>query len=174
MTASAHMPADLDPTLDLVLTRDLKAPRDLIYTCWTTPEHLVHWFVPKPHKVASCTLDVRPGGACDTTFDIDGTLMENRGVYLEVIANEKLVFTDTYTAGWKPAADPFMTAIVIFEDSGTGGTRYTAIARHRTPEAAKTHADMGFFDGWGTVATQLDDYAMGLLSGGLRAGGRPA
>jgi uncharacterized protein YndB with AHSA1/START domain len=56
-----------------------------------------------------------------------------------------------------------MTAIVTFEDLGQGRTRYTAIARHRTPETAKTHADMGFFDGWGTVATQLEAYARGLL-----------
>ncbi len=59
--------------------------------------------------------------------------MENKGVYLEVIPNEKLVFTDAYSAGWKPAPDPFMTAIVTFEDLGGGRTRYTAIARHRTP-----------------------------------------
>lgn len=156
------MPTDLDPELDLVLTRDLAAPRDVLYACWTTPEHLVHWFVPKPHKVASCHLDVRPGGACNTTFDIDGTLMENDGVYLEVIPNEKLVFTDAYTAGWKPKPDPFMTAIVMFEDIGQGRTRYTAIARHRNADTAKAHKDMGFFDGWGTVATQLEAYAQGL------------
>ena len=53
---------DLDPDLDLVLTREVKAPRDLLYECWTTPEHLVHWFVPKPHKVTACQLDVRVGG----------------------------------------------------------------------------------------------------------------
>ncbi len=156
------MPTDLDPTLDLVLTREVNAPREVLFTCWTTPEHLVHWFVPKPHKVSACTLDVRAGGACNTTFDIDGTQMENNGVYLEVVPNEKLVFTDTYTAGWKPNPEPFMTAIVTFEDIGGGRTRYTAIARHRNAEAAKTHADMGFHDGWGTVVTQLEEYAQGL------------
>ncbi len=152
----------LDPDLDLVLVRELNAPAELLYTCWTTPEHLVHWFVPKPHRVTACRLDVRPGGACNTTFDVDGTLMENNGVYLEVIPNRKLVFTDTYTEGWKPAPDPFMTAIVTFEDLGGGRSRYTAIARHRTAEAAKTHREMGFHDGWGTVASQLEAYAQGL------------
>lgn len=152
----------LDPTLDLVLTRDLNAPREVLYQCWTTPEHLVQWFVPKPHKVTACELDVRPGGACNTTFDVEGKLMENKGVYLEVIPNEKLVFTDAYSVGWKPAPDPFMTAIVTFEDLGNGRTRYTAIARHRTPDTARAHKDMGFFDGWGTVATQLEAYAQGL------------
>ena len=154
----------LDPEFDLTLTRDLNAPREVLYTCWTTPEHLMHWFVPKPHKVTACSLDVRPGGACNTTFDVDGMIMENNGVYLEVVPNEKLVFTDTYTAGWKPNPEPFMTAILTFEDLGNGKTRYTAVARHRSKEAAKSHADMGFFDGWGTVATQLEAYAQGLAA----------
>jgi uncharacterized protein YndB with AHSA1/START domain len=152
----------LDPELDLVLTRDINAPRELLFKCWTTPEHLMHWFVPKPHKVTACELDVRPGGKCNTTFEVDGHLMENNGVYLEVIPNEKLVFTDTYTEGWKPSPEPFMTAILTFEDIGNGRTRYTAVARHRTAEAAKTHAEMGFYDGWGTVVTQLEEYAQGL------------
>ena len=152
----------LDPELDLQLVRELNAPRELLYKCWTTPEHLVHWFVPKPHKVTHFSLDVRPGGACNTTFEVDGNLMENNRVYLEVIPNEKLVFTDGYTAGWKPAPQPFMTAIVTFEDLGGGRTRYTATARHRNPASAKAHKDMGFYDGWGTVATQLEAYAQGL------------
>ena len=75
---------------------------------------------------------------------------------------EKLVFTDAYSEGWKPAPDPFMTAIILLEDDPEGGTTYTAIARHRSPEARKTHEDMGFFDGWGTVVTQLEEYAQTL------------
>ncbi|MDP1578307.1 MAG: SRPBCC domain-containing protein, partial [Cypionkella sp.] len=75
---------DLNPETDLVLVREINAPREILYTCWTTPEHLVHWFVPKPHKVTACALDVRPGGKCNTTFNVDGTEMENNGVYLEV------------------------------------------------------------------------------------------
>lgn len=156
------MTDDLDPDLDLVLVRELAAPRAVIWRCWTEPEHLMQWFVPKPHKVTACHLDVRVGGACNTTFDVEGAVMENKGVYLEVVPGEKLVFTDTYTEGWKPAAEPFMTAIVTFEDMGGGRTRYTAVARHRNSETARQHRDMGFHDGWGTVATQLEAYAQGL------------
>lgn len=152
----------LDPDTDLMLTRTLNAPRDLLWDCWTRPEHLVHWFVPRPHKVVACELDVRPGGRCNTTFDVEGNLMVNEGVYLEVIRGEKLVFTDTYTEGWKPAPEPFMTAIVTFSDAGDGRTLYTAIARHRSAASARQHEEMGFHDGWGTVATQLEAYAQGL------------
>ena len=153
---------DLDPELDLELVRDLKAPRALLWACWTDPKHLVHWFVPKPHKVVAVEQDLRPGGAANMTFDVGGTLMENPGVYLEVIPGEKLVFTDTYSVGWKPAAEPFMTAIVTFEDREPGITRYRAVVRHRSKDAAENHRKMGFFDGWSTVAGQLETYAQEL------------
>ena len=107
-------------------------------------------------------IDLRVGGRFNTTFDVDGNIMANLGVYLEVVPEEKLVFTDAYAEGWKPAPDPFMTAILLFSDAPGGATTYTAIARHRTPETARTHRDMGFFDGWGTVASQLEAYARGL------------
>jgi uncharacterized protein YndB with AHSA1/START domain len=140
---------DFNPELDLELVRDLKAPRATLWACWTDEQHLPHWFVPKPHKVVACTLDLRAGGACCTTFDVDGNLMENNGVYLEVIPQEKLVFTDTYQAGWKPAAEPFMTAIITLEDLEPGVTRYRAVVRHRSKEAAEQHRTMGFMTAGG-------------------------
>ena len=155
---------ELDPDTDLILTRTVNAPRALLFECWTTPRHLKEFFVPRPHKVVACDLDLRVGGRFNTTFEVDGAVMENRGVFLEVVPNAKLVFTDTYTEGWKPSAEPFMTAILILSDTADGGTSYTAIARHRSPEARKTHEDMGFFDGWGTVVTQLEGYAKGLMT----------
>lgn len=154
---------DIDPETDLVLERILNAPRALIWECWTTPEHLKNWFVPRPHKVVACELDLRPGGKCNTTFEVEGNLMPNNGVYLEVVPQEKLVFTDTYTEGWKPNPEPFMTAIVTFEDLGDGRTKYRAVARHRSAETAKQHEEMGFSGGWGTVAGQLEEYAQGLM-----------
>lgn len=156
------MTLDLDPATDLSFTRTLAAPRRLIWECWTRPEHIPHFFVAVPHKVTSVDIDLKVGGRFNTTFEVEGNLMENKGVYLEVVPEEKLVFTDAYTEGWKPAPEPFMTAILLLADAPGGGTTYTAIARHRNPETKKNHEDMGFFDGWGTVATQLETYAKGL------------
>lgn len=153
---------DLDPKTDLKLERHVQAPRALVWECWTRPEHIRQFFVPRPHRVTACEIDLRVGGRFNTTFEVDGKQMHNPGVYLEIIPEQKLVFTDSYSEGWKPSQDPFMTAIVLLEDAGAGATTYTAIARHRTPEARKTHEDMGFFDGWGTVVSQLEDYAKGL------------
>ena len=153
---------NLDPQTDLSFTRTLAAPRRVLWDCWTKPKHIKQFFVPKPHRVTACEIDLRPGGRFDTTFEVEGQVMENRGVWLEVVDGRRLVFTDAYSEGWKPAPDPFMTAIVTFEDAEDGGTTYTATARHRTPEARERHEAMGFFDGWGTVADQLEAYARTL------------
>ena len=152
----------LDPETDLTFTRRLDAPRSVLWDCWTTPEHIKHFFVPKPHRVEACDIDLRVGGRFNTTMNVEGNLIESEGVYLEVEEGRRLVFTDTYSEGWKPAADPFMTAILEFEDDANGGTTYTVTVRHRTPESRKRHEDMGFYGGWGTVATQLEDYARSL------------
>lgn len=155
---------ELDPKTDLHFTRVLAAPRSLIWDCWTKPEHIPHFFIPKPHKVTAVEIDLRVGGRFNTTFDVDGNVMENKGVYLDIVPGEKLVFTDTYTEGWKPAAEPFMTAILLLSDAPGGGTTYTAIARHRNTDTRQTHESMGFYDGWGTVVDQLEEYAKGLMA----------
>lgn len=156
------MKLDLDPNTDLNFTRTLAAPRHLIWQCWTDPKHIPHFFIPAPHRVTGVDIDLRVGGRFNTTFEVEGNVIANQGVYLEVVPQQKLVFTDAYCEGWKPAPEPFLTAILWLSDAPGGGTTYTAIARHRSAEACKTHADMGFFDGWGTVATQLENYAKGL------------
>ncbi|MGU3521911.1 SRPBCC family protein [Enterobacteriaceae bacterium C23F] len=148
----------LDPNTDLKLERVVDAPRDLLWTCWTTPEHIKRFFIPAPHKVTECDIDLRIGGRFNTVFDVDGQEMRNQGVFLEIDPSRKLVFTDGYTEGWKPAVDPFMTAILLLEDAGEGKTRYTAIARHATAEKREQHEQMGFHEGWGIVLDQLVAY----------------
>lgn len=108
----------LDPETDLKLERVVDAPRDLLWLCWTTPEHIKNFFIPAPHKVTECDLDLRVGGRFNTVFEVDGQRMDNRGVFLEIDPGNKLVFTNGYTEGWKPAETPFMTAILLLEDVG--------------------------------------------------------
>ena len=152
----------LDPALDLSLTREIALPPAVLFACWTQSQHIPQFFVPKPHRVVACHIDLRVGGAFNTTFCVDGAVMQNNGVWLEIVQDKKLVFTDAYTEGWKPAPEPFMTAIITLDDLGDNRSRYTAIARHRSAEAAETHRQMGFYQGWGTVVDQLEAYARGL------------
>jgi uncharacterized protein YndB with AHSA1/START domain len=140
---------------ELVLTRLIDAPRQKVYRAWTDPELLKQWFAPLPWTTPSAELDVRPGGANMIVMrDPEGRDFPNRGVYLEVVENERLVITDAYTKAWEPSEKPFMTVILTFEDEG-GKTRYTARARHWTAADREAHEKMGFHEGWGQCADQL-------------------
>jgi uncharacterized protein YndB with AHSA1/START domain len=140
---------------ELVLTRLIDAPRDKLFRCWTEPALILQWFTPPPWKTIAAELDVRADGASVITMQgPDGTQMPNRGIYLEVVSNERLVFTDAYTSAWVPSAKPFMTGILTFEDEG-GQTRYTARVRHWSAEDRAAHEKMGFHQGWGVATDQL-------------------
>lgn len=146
---------DNNPGHELVLTRLIDAPREKLFRAWTDPELMKQWFVPRPWTLSKVEIDVRPGGSSLIVMrDPEGNEYPNPGVYLEVVENEKLVFTDAYTEAWVPSGKPFMTAIVTFEDE-SGKTRYTARARHWTAEDRETHEKMGFHEGWGQCADQL-------------------
>ncbi len=152
-----------DTERDLVLSLVLDAPRHNIYRCWTEPDLLVQWFAPKPWSTPRAVLDVRPGGACHVTMaDEAGNEYPNPGQYLEVVPNERLAFTDAFVGDWQPSEKPFFTAILVFEDAGEGKTRYTAVARHWTAEDAENHKKMGFHQGWGICARQLEALAASL------------
>ncbi len=144
-------------THELVLTRLIDAPGEKLFRAWTDPDLLKQWFAPKPYTTPVAELDVRPGGANYIVMrSPEGQDLPNRGVYLEVVENEKLVFTDAFTSAWVPSEKPFMTVTLTFEDEG-GQTRYTARVLHWTEEDRKAHEEMGFHQGWGQCADQLAD-----------------
>ena len=140
---------------ELKLTRIIDAPPEKVFRAWTEPDLLKQWFAPLPWTTPVVETDVRPGGAnLFVMRDPDGKEFPNRGVYLEVVKNQRLVITDAYTKAWEPSEKPFMTVILTFENEG-GKTRYTALVRHWTVADREAHEKMGFHQGWGMCTDQL-------------------
>lgn len=155
-SASSAAGSGTQPTHELVLERVFDAPPARVYQAWTDPEILKKWFAPKPFTTPRAELDVRPGGSSTIVMrDPDGNDYPNKGVYLEVVPNRKLVTTDAYVEAWQPSPQPFMTMILTFEDAGDGRTNARYVIRHWTEEARKQHEEMGFYEGWGQCADQL-------------------
>jgi uncharacterized protein YndB with AHSA1/START domain len=153
MTATPEATPNSDR--ELVLTRIIDAPREKLFRAWTDPELLKQWFAPLPYTTPHAEMDVRPGGSSLIVMrGPDGNEFPNRGVYLEVVENERLVSTDAYTKAWEPSEKPFMTLILTFEDDG-GKTRYTARVQHWNVADREMHEKMGFHEGWGQCADQL-------------------
>ena len=144
-----------DPKLDLVLERVVDVPRELVWAAWTKPKHIVKWFTPAPWITTHCEIDLRPGGMFRTIMrSPEGKDFPNTGCYLEVVPNERLVWTDALLPGYRPSKKPFFTAVIALEKQGKS-TRYTATAIHRDESGRKQHEEMGFHAGWGTALDQL-------------------
>ena len=153
------MTPEFNPTLDLILERNLDIAPELAYAAWTQPELLIKWFTPAPWKTTGCEIDLRPGGIFRTVMcSPEGQEFPNAGCYLEVIENRRLVWTGVLGSGFRPndtSQAPFtFTAIITFEPSG-GGTHYKVHLMHGTEDGCRQHNEMGFHDGWGMALDQL-------------------
>lgn len=155
-----------DPELDLMFERVIDVPRELVWEAWTTPDKLKPWFCPLPWKTIDCEIDLRPGGLFRTVMQSpEGQNFPNVGCYLEVVPNEKLVWTNALEPGFRPARQPTespghecaefaMTAVISLEPHERG-TKYTALVMHADKEARIKHEKMGFHEGWGIALDQL-------------------
>jgi len=154
--------ADFDPTLDLKLERVVAVSPELVWKAWTEPEHLVHWFTPKPWRTTACEIDLRPGGIFRTVMEgPGGEKVDDAGCFLEIEHGRRLVFTDALLPGFRPKESSFMTASVLIEKHSEG-TKYTAIAKHKNTTDRQRHDDMGFHDGWSAALDQLVEYVQSL------------
>jgi uncharacterized protein YndB with AHSA1/START domain len=82
---------------ELVVTRTFDAPARIVFAAWTTPELFMRWWAPKSAgvKLLSCDMDVRTGGGYRVAFGEDpAAAMTFFGTYLEVVPNERLVWTN--------------------------------------------------------------------------------
>jgi uncharacterized protein YndB with AHSA1/START domain len=137
---------------ELNLTRVFDAPRDLVFRCMISPEHLTHFWGPAgvSAPIEHIKVDPRPGGVFETLMvnDTDGSTYSTRAVYVEVTAPERLVWTETHSG---------MTMAATFIDLGDARTELR-IRQTNVPEAAlRPEAQAGFL-------TSLDKFAAYLKS----------
>ncbi|MGH8577582.1 MAG: SRPBCC family protein [Gammaproteobacteria bacterium] len=151
------------PRLDLVLTRVIDAPRALIWQVWTDPEHVKKWWAPKPWTTVECEMDLRPGGIFRTVMrSPEGQDYPNAGCFLELVKNEKIVWTNALEPGYRPALGEsgedcsglLFTAIITLEERA-GKTHYAVRVLHRDEAGRKKHEEMGFHLGWNQCLDQL-------------------
>jgi uncharacterized protein YndB with AHSA1/START domain len=151
--ATKPVPAMTSSDRELVLSRIIDAPRERVFKAWT--RQLPQWWGPYGMTTPVCEMDLRPGGVFRTVMRApDGTEYPTKGVFLEVVEPERIVFTDAFGPGWQPSPDTFFTAIATFEEYN-GKTKYMARALHWTVANREKHEQMGFYQGWGESLDRL-------------------
>ena len=148
---------------ELFIERIFDAPVHAVWRAWT--EHLEEWWAPKPWTAKIVVQDLRAGGK--SVIDMRGTDGEGGpmdGIFLEVTPERRIVFTNAIDGDWTPRSPHPVQIVGYFEftDLGNGKTGYRAGARHWTAEAMEHHRAMGFAEGWGICAGQLEAVAKRL------------
>ncbi len=147
---------------DLTITRVIGATPLSVWHVWTTPELFEQWWAPAPVTTRVLALDVRPGGSLHTEMQLaNGDLIRSHGCFLAATKAERVVYTDALSGGWRPAKDPFFTAIVDLAEVNEG-TEYRVTVLHADPADRRRHEEMGFFEGWGKSLDQLAALAENL------------
>jgi uncharacterized protein YndB with AHSA1/START domain len=91
--------SDMDNDGSVVIERSFDAPVELVWEMWTVPEHFAAWYGPDGATIPVANLDVRVGGTRLVRMDVatpNGPMqMWFTGHYVEVVENERLVFTES-------------------------------------------------------------------------------
>ncbi|MBV8467880.1 MAG: SRPBCC family protein [Burkholderiales bacterium] len=155
----AHTP---DPRFDLSFERLIDITPTQAWAAWTTPALITQWFTPSPWQTTQAEVDLRPGGRFFTMMrSPEGQEFPNEGCFLELVENQKLVWTNGLLPGYRPNAAAYtgqagfaFTAILTFTPHGNG-TKYSALVVHGDEKSREQHAAMHFEEGWGKALEQL-------------------
>jgi uncharacterized protein YndB with AHSA1/START domain len=91
------MPTNPALTRTVTVERTFEAPRELVFQAFTQPQHLRRWWGPKGYTSPVCEADVRVGGRYLFCMrSPEGQDIYSTGTFREVVANERLVYTDSF------------------------------------------------------------------------------
>ncbi|MBB5339437.1 SRPBCC family protein [Tunturiibacter gelidoferens] len=145
---------------EIVLSRVFDAPRQMVWDAWTDPKQVALWWGPKGLTTTIEEMDVRPGGVWKQVLHgPDGTDYPNESVFLEVVQNERLVYS--LTGGKKGGPVVQMEKATTFEEEA-GGTRVTMRLTFASAEARDQNVrDYGSIEGAKQAFQRLEDYLAG-------------
>lgn len=135
----------------LNVTRRFKAPRERVFTAFTTPEYMNQWFG-CGGKVSNCTTDLRQGGSyrLETRNPESGEVFIVKGVYREVAPPARVVFTWTYEGDEDWAGCESLVSVEFFAHGEETELRLTQTG-FPSAESRDNHNQ-----GWGTCLDKID------------------
>jgi uncharacterized protein YndB with AHSA1/START domain len=146
---------------EIQLTRLFDAPRHLVFEAMSKPEHIKRWWgnLGAGYSVPVCEVDLRVGGKWRFVNRHPQGDAEFYGVYKEVTAPERVVFTEIYAPF--PDAESVVTSVLTEE---SGKTRLTATSKYPSKEVRDMVLSTGMERGAALSYDRLDEVALALGS----------
>ena len=144
---------------EIVLTRLFDAPRRLVFDAMTKPEHVRRWWgrLDERYSVSLCDIDLRPGGAWRFVGRGPGGEFAFRGVYREIDAPERIVYTEIF----EPFPDVESVVTQVLTEEG-GKTRLTVTALYPSLDVRDMVLRTGMERGAAISYDRLEDVAKEL------------
>lgn len=152
MSAEAHLSDTSKPAAkpSLTLKRRFKAAPAKVFSAWTEPKKIAGWWGPTQAETLRAEVDARVGGRFRIVFrGADGEEHDVRGVYREVVPNEKLVFT----WAWRTTPERESLVTVLLKSDGDG-TLLTLTHEQFFDEPARDRHQAG----WSGALDKLEAY----------------
>lgn len=147
---------------EICFSRLFEWPRQTLFEAWTKPEHLRNWWGCAGSTLTVCDIDLRPGGSWRIVMRMsDGSEHPFKGVYLEIVPSERLVYTECYDMS--AIGSPEWLTTVTFEERN-GKTKLTCLLLHPSGEARDGHLQSGMEAGMILSLNRLAEHAA-LLAG---------
>ena len=157
---SASSAAAMNPTTverkssrEFVATRTFDAPARLVFKAWSDPKGISRWWGPRGFTTTTHEMEVRPGGTwLFTMHGPDGTDYENKVVYEEVVAPERLKYKHS---GVSDEDDIRFEVTVDFSDLGAK-TEMSFLMVFESVEMREHVANFGAVEGLKDTLTRLE------------------
>ena len=146
--------------LELVMERSFDAPKGLVFSMFTDPDHLVRWWGPFDWETTVYKMDVKPGGIWHYCMrSPDGQEAWGKSVYQEVDPPNKLVYTDAFADEQGNEVDglPKMLITMFFSSEGSVCTIVSSTKFDSKEELQKV-MDMQAVEGMSQTYDRLEEY----------------
>lgn len=159
LKGDSRMAVDRPSDRELVITRTFNAPVRIVYKAWTTPDLFRKWWALKSIGIPmiACDMDVRTGGGYRVAYGHDeASAMAFFGKYLEVVPNQRLVWTN------EEDPDASVTTVTFEAVEGPDGETTRLTLRETYPSKDAMETSGGAEDGLPEQFAQLDELLMEL------------
>lgn len=156
MVANRSTPSETE----IVISRIVSAPRELVFQVWTDPKHVALWWGPQGFRCTGCKIDLKVGGTFYLDmFAPDGNCYPCCGTFREIVPPERLVYTNESTGGSPCGAGlpPRATVTITFEDQSPK-TKVTIHTQLNSAADRDAVIQSGFDSGWNSALQSLEDY----------------
>ena len=147
------MALTLPSDLEFQITRAFDAPAELVFQAWTEKKHLEQWYGCGMAELARCDVDLNVDGGYRYTMRHDGGRGTIFGVYREIVAPKRLVYTQGYVTDGFLSPNALVTVTFIERN---GRTTLTSTAAHSSKTDRDAHLASGVETGAKTSLDRLE------------------